>query len=91
MALPRGSGYVMGLVIGTGSWVVWAMVLDNLVMGFLFAVMTGLLVFGPMFERASAGETSPEQLGTVRSLLVVAVLIGVVLVVVLLLRLALIA
>ncbi len=91
MGLPKGSGYVIGLAIGTGSWVVWAIVFDNLVLGFIFAMTMGLLVFGPMFERGNSKEFSPEQARTVRNLLVAGVLIGVAFCAVLFVRLALMA
>ncbi len=91
MAMPRGTGYVTGMAIGMGTWIVWAIVFDNLVLGFVFAMMMGLLVFGPMFERAHAGEVAPEMTRTVRNLLVLGSLIGVAFIVVLLFRLALMA
>ena len=88
MDLPRGSGYLIGLVIGTGSWVVWTTVFDDLVMGFLFAIGVGLTVFGPAFEMGAAGQHAPEQGRTVRNLLLAGVAIGVAFVAVLLARLA---
>ncbi len=91
MAMPRGTGYVTGMAIGMGTWIVWAIVFDNLVLGFVFAMMMGLLVFGPMFERAHAGEVAPEMTRTVRNLLILGTLIGVAFIVVLLFRLALMA
>jgi hypothetical protein len=93
MAMPRGTGYVTGMAIGMGTWIVWAIVFDNLVLGFVFAMMMGLLVFGPMFERSNAneGEVAPEMTRTVRNLLVLGTLIGVAFIVVLLFRLALMA
>ena len=91
MTLPSGSGYAIGLAIGTGSWVIWAIVFDNLVMGFLFAMGMGLLVFGPMFESANTNQNTPEQGRTVRYLLVLGVLIGVAFIAVLCVRLALMA
>ncbi len=91
MAMPRGTGYAVGMAIGMGTWIVWAIVFDNLVLGFAFAMMMGLLVFGPMFERSNANEIAPEQTRTVRDLLIIGTLIGVAFIVVLLFRLALMA
>lgn len=87
MDLPRGTGYLLGMIIGTGSWVVWATVFDDLVLGFLFAIGVGLTVFGPAFERGTFDQPRPEQGRTVRNLLLAGVAIGVAFVAVLLARL----
>ncbi len=91
MGLPKGTGYVTGMAIGMGTWIVWAIVFDNMVLGFLFAMGMGLLVFGPMFEKAHAGEVTPEHTRTVRALLILGALIGVAFIAVLFLRLFLMA
>ncbi len=87
MDLPKGTGYLTGMAIGMGSWIVWAIVFDNLVLGFLFSMGMGLLVFGPMFEKAHAEEVDPGQIKTVRTLLVLGTLIGVATIAVLFIRL----
>ena len=87
MDLPKGTGYLTGMAIGMGSWIVWAIVFNNLVLGFLFSMGMGLLVFGPMFEKAHAVEVTPEQTGTVRILLVTGAFIGLATIAVLFVRL----
>jgi hypothetical protein len=91
MDLPKGTGYLTGMAIGMGSWIVWAIVFNNLVLGFLFSMGMGLLVFGPMFEKAHSTEVAPEQTRTMRILLVLGTLIGVATIVVLFVRLFLMA
>jgi hypothetical protein len=89
--MPRGTGYAIGMAIGMGTWIVWAIVFDNLVLGFVFAMMMGLLVFGPMFEKGNREEATPEMERTVRTLIILGILIGVAFILVLLVRIALMA